>query len=176
MPAGRRASSRTRSSGNGWLHCAADPELDLRHRHRRQIREGAEQDRHRSRHAVERSRARVARLIRARRILVAIARAPAPVAARLARTPGCCASDAASRARARPAHRLAEDEALRVFAAELIELDRIGVGLGAFGDDVHAEIVRQRDDRAQDDRARALAVVRTNDWSILIVSNGKRCR
>ena len=27
MPAGRRASSKPRSSENGWLHCAADPEL-----------------------------------------------------------------------------------------------------------------------------------------------------
>ena len=50
--------------GNGWLHCAADPELDLRHRCRRQIREGDEEDRHRSRHAVERSRARVSPLFR----------------------------------------------------------------------------------------------------------------
>ena len=46
-------------TGNGWLHCAADSELDLRHRYRRQIREGDEEDRHRSRHAVERGRARV---------------------------------------------------------------------------------------------------------------------
>ena len=27
MPAGRRASSRTRCSSNGWLHCSADPDL-----------------------------------------------------------------------------------------------------------------------------------------------------
>ena len=74
------------------------------------------------------------------------------------------------------AHRLAEGEALRVFAAHLVELDRVGVGLGAFRHDVHAEIVSERDDRAQDHRPRALAVVRTNDWSILMVSNGKRCR
>jgi putative transcriptional regulator len=73
-------------------------------------------------------------------------------------------------------HRLAEGKALRVFAAELIELDRIGIGLGALGDHVHAEIVRERDDRAQDHRPRARLVVRTNDWSILMVSNGKRCR
>ena len=46
---------------------------------------------------------------------------------------------------------------MRVFAAQLIELDRIGVGLGALGDHVHAEVVRQRDDRFQDDGARAAA-------------------
>ncbi len=46
---------------NGWLHCAADPRAHLRHRYRRQIRARAAQDRHRSRHAVERSRPRLAR-------------------------------------------------------------------------------------------------------------------
>ena len=45
--------------GNGWLHCAADPRADLRCRYRRQIRSRAEEDRHRSRHAVERGRARM---------------------------------------------------------------------------------------------------------------------
>ncbi len=44
---------------NGWLHCAGRPGTDLRHRHRRQIRKGAAQDRHRPRHAVERIRARL---------------------------------------------------------------------------------------------------------------------
>src|SRR5882672_8062939 len=38
-------------------------------------------------------------------------------------------------------HRLAERKALGVFAAQLIELDRIRIGLGAFGDHVHAEVV-----------------------------------
>ena len=45
--------------GNGWLHCAADAGITVRHRYRRQIRESAEKNRHRSRHAVERSRARL---------------------------------------------------------------------------------------------------------------------
>ncbi len=45
--------------------------------------------------------------------------------------------------------------ALRVFAAHLIQLDGVGIGLGAFRDDFHAEIVGQRNDRAQDHRARA---------------------
>ena len=54
-------------------------------------------------------------------------------------------------------HRFAEHVALGVFAAELIELGRIGFLLGAFGDHVHAKVMRQRDDRAQDHRARALA-------------------
>src|SRR5260370_32550728 len=54
-------------------------------------------------------------------------------------------------------HRLAEGKALRVFAAELIELDRVRIGLRAFGDDVHAEVVGERDDRFQDHRARAAA-------------------
>ena len=46
---------------NGWLHCAADFGIDFRQRHRRQIPEGAAQDRHRPRHAVERSRPRLKR-------------------------------------------------------------------------------------------------------------------
>src|SRR5262249_1490493 len=56
------------------------------------------------------------------------------------------------------AHRLAEVIALRIFAAELRELDRIRIGFGAFGHYFHAEIVRERDDRTQDHGARALAV------------------
>ena len=60
----------TEIQGNGWLHCAADLGLDLRNRYRRQVRAGAEENRHRSRHAVERSRARVTAL---RRYLVATA-------------------------------------------------------------------------------------------------------
>src|SRR5262245_12834100 len=55
------------------------------------------------------------------------------------------------------AHRLAENIALRVFAAELIELDRVGIGLRALRYDLHAEVVRHRDDRAQDHRPLALA-------------------
>jgi hypothetical protein len=49
-------------------------------------------------------------------------------------------------------HRLAEGKPLRVFAAQLVKLDRIGIGLGALGDHVHAEVMRQRDDRFQDHR------------------------
>src|SRR5262249_41652988 len=48
-------------------------------------------------------------------------------------------------------------EALREFAAQLEELDRIRVSLGAFRHNVHPEIVRQRDDGAQDHRPLALA-------------------
>src|SRR6516165_3392658 len=47
-------------------------------------------------------------------------------------------------------HRLAEGKALRVFAAQLVELDRVRVGLGALGNDVHAEVVGESDDRFQD--------------------------
>src|SRR5262249_55882429 len=54
-------------------------------------------------------------------------------------------------------HRFAEGKTLRVFAAQLVELDRIGVGLRAFGDHVHAEVVGERDDRLQDHRPRAAA-------------------
>ena len=54
-------------------------------------------------------------------------------------------------------HRFAEGKALRVFAAQLIELDRIRVRLGAFRHHVHAEVMRQRDDRFQDHRAGAAA-------------------
>ena len=52
-------------------------------------------------------------------------------------------------------HRLAEGEALRIFAAELVELDRVGIGFRAFRHHFHAEIVRKRDNRAQDYRPRA---------------------
>ena len=45
--------------GNGWLHCPPDFRSHIRHRHRQQIRQGAEKDRHRSRHAFERGRARL---------------------------------------------------------------------------------------------------------------------
>ena len=44
---------------NGWLHCAADPELIFGSDTDEQIREGAAEARHRSRHAVERSRPRL---------------------------------------------------------------------------------------------------------------------
>src|ERR1700751_4983272 len=54
-------------------------------------------------------------------------------------------------------HGLAEGKTLRVFAAELVELDRVRIRLRALGDDVHAEIVRERDYRFQDYRAYAAA-------------------
>ena len=44
---------------NGWLHCAADPELIFGTDTDAQIRKGAAQDRHRPRHAVERGRPRL---------------------------------------------------------------------------------------------------------------------
>ena len=44
---------------NGWLHCTADPELIFGTGQRRQIRPGAAEDRHRPRHAVQRSRPRL---------------------------------------------------------------------------------------------------------------------
>ena len=56
---GRRGSSRTRSSITAIARCAGRCRANLRPGHRRQIRAGAEEDRHRSRHALERSRARV---------------------------------------------------------------------------------------------------------------------
>src|SRR5262249_34764221 len=59
-------------------------------------------------------------------------------------------------ARSLCAHRLAEHVALRIFAAELIELDRVRIGLRPFRHHLHAEIVRERDDRAQDHRALTL--------------------
>src|SRR5258705_9192044 len=43
-------------------------------------------------------------------------------------------------------HRLAQGKPLRVFAAQLIKLDRIPIGLSAFGDHPHAEVVRPPDD------------------------------
>ena len=45
--------------GNGWLHCPPDFGAHFRPRYRRKIRQGAEENRHRSRHAVERSRPRL---------------------------------------------------------------------------------------------------------------------
>ena len=49
----------TEIQGNGWLHCPPDSGAHFRHRYRRKIREGGKKNRHRSRHAVERSRTRV---------------------------------------------------------------------------------------------------------------------
>ena len=46
---------------NGWLHCAADPELIFGQDTEGKYKQGAEEDRHRPRHAVERSRARLRR-------------------------------------------------------------------------------------------------------------------
>ena len=46
------------------------------------------------------------------------------------------------------AHRFAKGEALRIFTSELVKLDGIGICLGAFRHDFHAEIVCQRDNRA----------------------------
>src|SRR5262249_61588040 len=54
---------------------------------------------------------------------------------------------------------------LRILAAELIELDRIRVGFGAFGYDFHAEVVCERDERTQDHRTRPLAV-RAHEGSV----------
>src|SRR6516162_6936322 len=48
--------------------------------------------------------------------------------------------------------------ALRILAAELRELDRVRIGFGALRHYFHAEIVRVRDDRAQDHGSRPLAV------------------
>ena len=54
---------------------------------------------------------------------------------------------------------MAESIALRVFAAEPIELYRVGFGFDAFGDDLHPEIVGKRHDRAQDDGPRTIPVL-----------------
>src|SRR5579862_6345805 len=54
---------------------------------------------------------------------------------------------------------MAEGIALRIFAAELVKLDGIGFRLGALGNDIHAEIMRQSDDRAKNNGPRALAIV-----------------
>ena len=65
--------------GNGWLHCAADPELIFGADIVAQIRKGAAQDRHRSRHAVERSGARLTATLADRsrlRCLIPVADAP----------------------------------------------------------------------------------------------------
>ena len=48
---------------------------------------------------------------------------------------------------------------MRIFAAELIELYRIRFGFRAFGDDLHAEIMGKRHDRAQDHGPGAAAVL-----------------
>src|SRR5580700_6151700 len=52
-------------------------------------------------------------------------------------------------------HRFAKYKTLRIFAAELVKLDCIRVGLGTLGDYVHAEIVRECNNRPQDDWPRA---------------------
>ena len=54
---------------------------------------------------------------------------------------------------------MAESIALRIFAAELIEFDRVGFRFHAFGDDLHPEIMGERHDRAQDDRPCAFPIL-----------------
>jgi hypothetical protein len=49
-------------------------------------------------------------------------------------------------------------QALRVLATELKELDRIRIGVSAFGHHFHAEVVCERYDRTQDHGACSLAV------------------
>src|SRR5262245_50032720 len=55
----------------------------------------------------------------------------------------CCREPVSSEqlARGLRTHGLAEHIALRIFAAELIKLDRVGVGLRTFRHHLHAEIV-----------------------------------
>ena len=89
---------------NGWLNCPADAELIFHSAVDAQIRDGAAPDRHRSGDAVDGSRPRLIR-----RPLAASGAAPDELAGLQHR------------------HRLAEDRALRIFAAELIELDRVGL-------------------------------------------------
>ena len=113
---------------NGWLHSQADREHPVRRRHRQQIRPRARQDRRRAGDALDRRRPRLRRVC-ARRL------------DQLAR---------ARRGRRRDhllhhlrRHRPAVDEALRVFAAGLRSVPcTSALGLGAFGDHLHAEVVR----------------------------------
>ena len=92
---------------NGWLHCAADPELIFGTGYRRQIRKGPAQDRHRSGHVVERGRPRL------------IERARWLFRRNLERAQAGRLVDQQV-AGALRAHRLAEGKALRIFAPELI--------------------------------------------------------
>src|SRR5258708_24385216 len=55
-------------------------------------------------------------------------------------------------------HWMAEHVALRVFAAELVEVHRIGFAFRALLDHVHAEIMGEPHDGAQDHRARPLGI------------------
>ena len=48
--------------------------------------------------------------------------------------------------------------ALRELAPEMVEISDVGVGLCAFGEDGHADIVREANDRAQHGRPCALGV------------------
>src|SRR5204862_6043705 len=60
--------------------------------------------------------------------------------------------------RAFHAHRFAEEIALRIFAAELLKVGGVGVGLSTFSDDFHSEVMRERDDGRQQQRTGTLAV------------------
>src|SRR5262249_51766371 len=53
-------------------------------------------------------------------------------------------------------HRLAVIVALAVFAADRAEIGGVGLGLHAFGHHFLAELVRKSDDRAEDERGRAV--------------------
>ena len=106
----------TEIQGNGWLHCAADPELIFGADIGSKYDNGAEEDRHRSRHAVERSRARLRLRIRfAGFYQEPNTLARMPVSWSLVRR--CLRFE--QRPRPLGAHRLAEHETLSEFAAEL---------------------------------------------------------
>ena len=68
-----------------------------------------------------------------------------------------------------------EQEALRVLALELAQQVELPLGLDALGDDAHAELVGEADDRAHDlQRARGrVPIESTNERSILSASPGK---
>ena len=45
-----------------------------------------------------------------------------------------------------------------IFASELAHFGRVGLALCAIGNHLHIEIMRQRNERAQNDRPRALGI------------------
>src|SRR5262249_47422677 len=53
-------------------------------------------------------------------------------------------------------HRLAVIEALAAFAADRAEIGGIGLSLHTLGDHLLAELIRKRDDRAENERGRAV--------------------
>src|SRR5690606_7617158 len=128
-------SARNGNPGEWLAHLPGRLRAELRRGYRWEIYSGTEEDRHRDRQAVERSRPRLSVGVRER-------------SGRLGHFQMFAAQQFA---RGLWSHRFAEGVTLRVFAAELVKLHGVGIRFSALGDHFHTEIVRQRNDGSKDD-------------------------